>query len=422
MHGFASPITVLGRPLRVLLLLSSLHGGGAERVAVHLLNQLDPARFDMRMGLLRSAGPYLGHIADMARVMVAPDGEAHFNYDGPNSAQYAPGKLIGSALRAPLAFRQMIEQTRPDVVMSFLKGTNLLAWLALMNMGARRPRWIAREGNNVLAVINEEAPSPWVKRASLAVTRRAYRRADAVLANSTDMAAGLTRDLDLDPAKMRMINNPIDLAGIAAAKDGPIPGAPNRPYILTAGRLEYQKAHDVLIRAFAASGAWRSHALVILGKGSRIDELHRLAASLGVGEYVRFIGFVANPYAWMARADLFVLPSRWEGFPTVAAEAMACGAPLLLTDCSFGPRDVIEPGVSGELVPVDDEPALAQAMAALIADPARRAAMRAAGQARVQRFALDKMIAGYGNLFEELAPVPAPLQTASGKDPRILAR
>jgi glycosyltransferase involved in cell wall biosynthesis len=214
---------------------------------------------------------------------------------------------------------------------------------------------------------------------------------------------------------MRMINNPIDLDAIAAMKDEPLGGLPNRPYIITAGRLEYQKAHEVLLRAFAASGIWRSHALVILGKGSRLDQLHRLAAQLGVGEHVRFIGFVANPYAWMARADLFVLPSRWEGFPTVAAEALACGAPVLMTDCSFGPRDVIEPGVSGELVPVDDEAALAAGIARLIADPQRRAAMREAGFARVRGFAIEAMVENYSSLFEELVPgaarptVPAPL-------------
>lgn len=163
----------------------------------------------------------------------------------------------------------------------------------------------------------------------------------------------------------------------------------------------------MLIRAFAASGAWRTHALVILGKGSLINDLHRLAAQVGVAEHVRFIGFVANPYAWMAQADLFVLSSRWEGFPTVAAEALASGAPLLMTDCKFGPRDVIEPGVSGELVPVDDVPAMAASIADLIASPARRAALRAAGLARVERFRIDAMVDQYAALFEKFAPLPA---------------
>lgn len=406
MHAPTPPRLARGRPLKVLLLLSSLNGGGAERVAVHLLNGLDPQRIDARMGLLRKAGPYVDHIADEGRLLVARNGEAHFNYDGPNSDQYAPGKLISSAVRAPLAFREMIRQTRPDMVMSFLKGTNLLAWVSLMGMGRDRPRWIAREGNNVLAVIGEEAPNEFVRKASLGLTSRAYNRADAVLANATDMAETLITDLPLQRAKMRMINNPIDLATISAARDLPVSGAPNRPYIISAGRLEYQKAHEVLLRAFAQSGLWRSHALVILGKGSRLTELHRLAAELGIGEHVRFIGFVANPYAWMARADLFVLPSRWEGFPTVAAEALACGAPLLLTDCKFGPRDVIEPGVSGELVPVDDADALARGMSDLIAAPERRAALRAAGLARVERFAVGAMVERYASLFEEFAPAP----------------
>lgn len=405
MHRGTSPSQLLGRPLRVLMLLTSLHGGGAERVAVQLHNQLDRKRFDVRTGLLRAAGPYLDQI-ETDRVLVAPDGDRRFNYDGPNKAQYTPAKLIGAIQGAPRAYRAMIAEFRPDVVMSFLKGTNLLTWLALMNLGSRRPRWIAREGNNVLAVVREEAPNRLVEAVSLALTRRAYRRADAVLANSTDMAAGLAADLRLDPGKVRMINNPIDHAVIEAAAREKVSGAPLRRYILTAGRLEFQKAHEVLLQAYARSGIWRSHALVILGKGSKLAQLHRLAAQLGVGEHVRFIGFVANPYAWMAGADLFVLPSRWEGFPTVAAEAMACGTPVLLSDCDFGPRDIVVPGESGELVAPDDPDALATAMAALIGDAPHRAALAAAGLQRVKRFAINDMIEQYARLFEQVAPIP----------------
>lgn len=406
MHGRTSPAALAGRPLKVLLLLGSWVGGGAERVAIHVLNQLDPDRFEVKLGLLRPPSAYLDEL-DMSRVLVAPEGERHFRYDGPNRQIFTPAKLLSGAMYGPLAFRRMVQAEQPDVVMSFLKGTAILTWLALAGL-KQRPPWIAREGNNVMAVANEESPNDTVKRLSLWLTRRAYRRADRVLANSSDMAAGLVQLLGVEPARMRMINNPIDLAHIEASAAEPVPGAPNRPYILTAGRLENQKAHEVLIRAFAESGAWRSHALVILGKGTRLGELHRLAAQLGVGEYVRFIGFVCNPYAWMARSDLFVLPSRWEGFPNVAAEALAAGAPLLMTDCSFGPRDVIEPGVSGELVPVDDIPAMAAAIAALIGDPARREAMRKAGRARVWRFERDTMLAHYAALFEEMAPALVP--------------
>lgn len=387
----------------MLLLLSSLHGGGAERVAVHLMNRLDPQRFDVKMGLLRAAGPYVEEV-DMARVLVAPDGEKHFNYDGPNSAQYTPGKVIGSAVRAPLAFRRMIRETQADVVLSFLKGTNLLAWLSLLGlMGSRRPAWIAREGNNLISVIEEESPGPLAAKVSLGLTRKAYRSADRVLAISEELKTCLEREFCLDPAKVSVIYNPQDVSDISARAKEPLEGAPRRPFIVTAGRLEYQKAHDVLIRAFAKSGLWHTHALVILGKGSRLAQLHALAAQLGVGAYVRFIGFVANPYAWIAQADLFVLASRWEGFGNVVAEALACNTPVLTTDCNFGPGEIVEPGVSGELVPVDDVDALAEKMSELIADPERRAAMARAGAERVKRFDIGAMTERYEALFEELA-------------------
>jgi len=399
MHGTFDPPGGGDGRIRVLLLLANWIGGGAERVAAHLVNRLDPERFDAKLGLLNANGPYLDEI-DGSKVIVAPDADRFNTYGRPNRELFSIRTIVGGAVNAPRAFRHMVDSHQPDVVMSFLKGTAILTWLALM--GTRpRPRWIAREGNNVLAVAEQESPGEIVRKASLALTRKAYHRADRVLCNSTDMAAGLTRDLRLDPSVVRMINNPINIERIQATCHQSIPGAPKRPYILSAGRLEYQKAHEVLIRAFAQSGIWRTHALVILGKGSRLAEMHRLAAQLGVGEYVRFIGFVANPYAWMARAELVVQPSRWEGFPTVAAEAQACGAPLLMTDCSFGPRDIVTPGVTGELVPVDDVAALAQAIATLIADPDRRKAMSAAGLEHVKRFNIDAMVAAYGDLFSE---------------------
>jgi glycosyltransferase involved in cell wall biosynthesis len=389
-----------------MLLLANWVGGGAERVAAHVVGRLDPERIDAKLGLLHTRGPYLDMIAD-DRVIVPdnPDRFAHFGL--PNRELFTASTIVGGAIHAPRAFRKMIVDHRPDVVMSFLKGTAILTNLALMGLGARRPQWIAREGNNVLTLAEYESPNPAARRASLALTRQAYGRADGVLANSSDMATGLINDLGIAPAKMHTINNPIDIDLIQTSAGQIMPGMPQRPYILSAGRLEYQKAHEVLIQAFAASGAWRTHALVILGTGSLINDLHRLAAQLGVGEHVRFIGFVSNPYAWMAQADLFVLSSRWEGFPTVAAEALASGVPLLMTDCKFGPRDVIEPGISGELVPVDDPAAMAVKIFELLASPQRRAALREAGLARVQRFAIGAMVEQYAGLFEHLAPVPA---------------
>lgn len=390
------------RPIRVLLLLSSLNGGGAERVAVQLMDRLDPSRFEMRMGLLRAAGPYMDTV-DRAKLLVAGNGDRHFNYDGANGDQIKPLKVVSSALRAPAAFRRMIRQVQPDVVLSFLRGTNMFAWASMWGMRNGRPAWIAREGNNVIAVAREESPNALIASVNLALSREAYRRADVVLANSTDMVEGLVGDLGLDPERMRMIHNPIDIAGIREKSRIVPERLGQRPFLLTAGRLEYQKAHEVLLRAFVKSGLAASHDLVILGEGSRQEELEDLIAELGLGNAARLVGFAKNPYGWMARADLFVLPSRWEGFPTAAAEAMAAGAPVLLTGFRFGAHDILGPERRHELVPLDDVEQLAARMKELIADRGLADANRAAGISRVASFDAEQMTAHYAGLFEEAA-------------------
>lgn len=398
--GATPPDGAQGR-VRVLLLLSSLHGGGAEKVAVHLLNHLDPGRFETRMGLLRASGPWLAD-ADRSRIMVAPD-SGRFVYEGANSSFYRPDRLLAGVTAAPRAFSQMVREFRPHVVMSFLKGTSLAVWRALGGLGTERPRFIVREGNNTLAVIEEELRNPLARRIVRGLTARAYRSADCVLANSTDMARGIARDLGLDPTKLRVVNNPIDLDGIRRLAHEPLDRAPPRPFILSVGRLEYQKAQDVLLRAFAAANIRATHDLVILGRGTLEPALRTLAARLGVADRVHLPGFAANPYAWMAAADLFVLPSRWEGFPTAAAEALGAGVPVLLSDCRFGPRDVVEDGISGWIVPVDDVTALRDAIDRLIAKPGLRARLAAAGAARAEGFRLESMLARYEDLFAEQA-------------------
>ncbi len=390
-------------PLRVLLLLSSLHGGGAERVAVQLLDGLDPARCDVRMGLLRAAGPYLAG-ADAARIVVAPDGARRFDFDGTNAALYRPGRLLGTAFTAPRAFRAMIAEFRPDVVLSFLKGTNLIVWRALAGLDrARRPRWIAREGNNLLAVIEEETPGPLAALAVRALTARAYRRADRVLTLSEGSAGKIASQLRLEPAQVAWIPNPVDLTLVRRCAREPLANQPPRPFVLTVGRLEHQKGHDLLLRAFAASGAAASHDLVVLGQGSLEVELRALAQRLAIARQIRFAGFVANPFAWMAQCDLFVLPSRWEGFGSALAEAQAAGAPVLAIDCDYGPREIVEHGASGWLVPVGDQAALGAAMRRLLGDATLRERLAAGGKASAQHYASPTIVERYARLIEDVA-------------------
>jgi glycosyltransferase involved in cell wall biosynthesis len=389
-------------PPRALLLLSSMHGGGAERVAAHLVNRCDPKIVDVRIALLRRAGPFLD-AADPERVMASPIGEALLAFEGHNSSFYRPDRLLAAATLAPLNVHAMIRQARPDVVMSFLKGMALLTYAVLPTVGRPRPRWILREGNNTDAVIDDELSNPAARRFVKALTRHAYRRADAFLANSHEMAKGLQDRLRLEPSRMRVIQNPIDLEKVRRLSLSALAAPPPRPFVVTAGRLEYQKGHDILLRAFAASKLASGHDLVILGRGSLEGELKRQAAALGIGDRVMFPGFAENPWAWIAKADLFVLPSRWEGFPSIVAETLACGAPALVTACDFGPAEVVEHGVSGWVVPPEDADAFRTGLDRLLGDTDLRARLAKAGPSRAAHFDIAKMIDAYTALFVEQA-------------------
>jgi glycosyltransferase involved in cell wall biosynthesis len=390
----------MAEPLRVMLLLSHLHGGGAERVAVHLANRCDPERFDVRLGLLRRAGPFLAE-ADPARIDVSPVGQDLLVFEGHNSGFYRPDRLLIAAALAPMNVARMIRARQPHVVMSFLKGMSLLTWAVLGSLGSDRPLWIAREGNNTDAVIDDELANPAARAVVRTLTRRAYRRADCFLANSHEMAAGLSERLSLDPARVRVVHNPVDIAAVQGLARAVPLRCEGRPYVVTVGRLEFQKGHDLLLKAFADAGA--GHDLVIVGRGSLEAELRRQAGALGVADRVTFVGFEDNPWAWVAGAKLFVLPSRWEGFPTALVEALALGAPALVTSCDFGPAEVVEHGRSGWVVPPNDAGAFGAAMAKLLADPERLAAMAAAGPARAAQWDIDLMVRAYEDLFVEQA-------------------
>jgi glycosyltransferase involved in cell wall biosynthesis len=174
--------------------------------------------------------------------------------------------------------------------------------------------------------------------------------------------------------------------------------------VLAAGRLHAQKDFPTLVRAFARLRARIPTRLIILGQApeprpgateAAQAELRALAASLGVARDVDLPGFVANPFAYMTRAGLFALSSAWEGLPTVLVEALACGCPVVSTDCPSGPREILDGGRWGRLVPVGDDVALAEAMELTLAEAPDRAALRA----RAAEFSVERATDTYLRLL-----------------------
>jgi glycosyltransferase involved in cell wall biosynthesis len=387
--------------LRVLLLLPSLHGGGAERVAMHLMKHADRARFDVRMGLLRKTGPYVAELDD-ARVDVAV-GQRFLDFDQGNAQVYEFASLAMGTLLAPGNVVAMLRRFRPHVVLSFRKGMSLVTLAAVTIYGRSRVRWIAREGNNTLAVIDDEVSSALARSSVRQLTALCYRAADRLLTICHEMADDLQGPLQLDPAKLRTIHNAVDIAEVERRAAQPAALAIEGPYLIAVGRLERQKGFDVLLRAFAAGRLRDTHRVLLIGEGSQESALRALASELGIAERVRFAGWQDNPWALMRRAALFVLPSRWEGFGNVVIEAMASGVPVVVSDCSYGPKEIVRSGREGLVVKTDDVPALREAMERVLHDAPLRERLVAAARERAREFDVPNIVAQYQALFLEAA-------------------
>jgi glycosyltransferase involved in cell wall biosynthesis len=193
-----------------------------------------------------------------------------------------------------------------------------------------------------------------------------YPSADAVVAPSRGVAGSLLQLSPIPIQKVHVIYNPVVSPELYEKADAPVehpwfqPHQP--PVVLAAGRLVALKGYDTLLRAFARVRQETPARLVILGEGPERPNLERLAAELGVAADVDMPGFDPNPFRYMKRAGVFVLSSRYEGLPNVLIQALACGCPVVSTDCPSGPSEILDGGRYGALVPVDDVEAMAGAI------------------------------------------------------------
>lgn len=290
------------------------------------------------------------------------------------------------------ALARYLRRARPAVLLSAMDHANLVA------LWARR---LARVPVRAVASVHVAFPAPFLASQrgwsglALRLAWRAYRGADAVVAVSQGVADDLVGPIGLPPDRVHVIHNPIVFPGLAALAESELqdpwyePGAP--PVVLGVGRLEPQKDFGTLIRAVARLLPSRPVRLRILGTGSDRAALEALAAGLGVADRVDFAGFAQNPFAHMRRARVVVLSSVFEGFGNVLVEAMACGTPVVSTDCPSGPSEILAGGEYGPLVPPADPAALATAIATALDRPVPSGVLRA----RAQAFAVPGVVERY---------------------------
>ena len=275
--------------------------------------------------------------------------------------------------RCTMALAREIVRHRPRSVMSAMRHANAILVLAtfLARVQGVHPRLVLSERGHMAAYLatGQSARASWSSR----IGAQLYKRADAIIAVSDDLAESLREELGAQCPPVVAIPNPTITSELLQQTREPLPHEWFRdtatPVVVAAGRLSAEKGFDVLLSAFAQVVVQTPVRLVLLGAGPLLPALQAQARALGIEQHVLFPGFAPNLGAWLAPAQLFVLSSRAEGLPNVLIQAMACGVPVVSTDCPTGPNEILEGGRWGALVPVDDSHELSHAILRVLASP-----------------------------------------------------
>ena len=366
----SEPLAPLSHDRIAFFIPSLIAGGGAERVLVNIARGFAERGFPVDMVLAKASGPYLASLPPSVRVIDL-------------GARRVIGTLPGLV--------RYLRRERPSVLVASLSHANVVALWARAIARVRTRVFVTE--HNIALWDMPSAPGnggrfiPYFAAAF-------YPWADGVIAVSQGVARDIARRTKTPPERIHVIYNPVVtpevLEGARAALDHPWFASGSPPVVLSAGRLTWEKSFSCLIRAFAMVRKRRTVRLIILGEGPERPRLEALVRELRLEADVQLPGFVMNPYAFMSRAAVFVLSSTSEGLPSALIEALATGTPVVATDCPSGPREILQDGRLGRLVPVGDPAALARGVTAALEEPRPQISRDA-----WQSFALETIVDRY---------------------------
>ncbi|MEO8702139.1 MAG: glycosyltransferase [Kofleriaceae bacterium] len=361
--------------LRVLFAIPSLDRDGPDRVMFELLTALDRTRFVPSLLVSEPTGHYLSRLpADVAVTVLGTQDSLRTRYP------------FMAALRA-------VRRQAPDVVLATLRMTYTLGLVA--PAFPRHTRLVLRQANDFTTDFARLVDSGKLKhRIAKALSLTALRRADAIVCQSEAMRADLQAHLGEGPP-LFAIGNPVDVDAVLAAATAATPVLAGRPALVAVGRLMAQKGFDLLLPAIVE--VRHEHPdlhLTILGDGPDRSELEAQTRRLDLERSVTFRGFSDQVLPQVRAADLFVLASRYEGFPNAALEALACGTPVVLTDCPGANVEIVIPGVNGRLATAVEPHAVAVALATAIRELAGYDRTRITADTR-SRYAARRITADY---------------------------
>lgn len=367
------------KEIRVLFLLYKLGIGGMERVIVNIANNLDKEKYRVYLAYVED-GSYKTLVKPHVQLVKLPS---------------------GNSVRLPRIVSNLVEDEQINVV--FHSWPKFAVHAHLQNVfRKKRTRVIFRVPVSLKQYLkaNYRAFDNPIFRKVLSNT---LSFSNHVVALCYQMARELIQGFSVPESKVSVIYNPVDLQYVQkmAGETNPFEDTNGGPHILSIGRLEYQKGFDVLLKAFPkVLNAYPHATLTILGTGRLKRELCSLSERLGIAHKVNFFEWTDNPYAYLKNADLFALPSRYEGFPNVLLEALACGTKIVATDCPFGPSEIL--GTNGEygwLVPPEDPDVLANTIIEALKTPVDSGRLIA----RASEFELERIVKKYEELFQNIA-------------------
>jgi len=340
-------------PKSIALFLPTLEMGGAERVFVTLTRQLAQKGHRVTIILANKSGTLLSEVAPLVEVVDL----AALNTNQP---------LWQSGLRTIIRLTKYLHKSPPDVLLSTLTGANLCA-IAAWHFSGKPCRLIIREASSLSNIGSKTRK---------ALMRIMYPLADRIIV-LTDFMKQQLGQLGLPEKKLIVVGNPIDTKHIESCATIDLPDFIDFPYIVSIGRLTEPKDFFSLIHAFASLTSNTTHKLLILGEGPQKLELTALIERLGLSERVRLLGLVPNPYPFLKHASVFVLSSRWEGYPNVLFEAQSLGTPIVVSEYDPSVRSFFSKcsPESYRIVPVAHPQSLALAINDLLKNVAAEASI-----------------------------------------------
>lgn len=401
--------------MNIMMTLPGVMLGGAETHLINLAEALRGRGVQVSVALIRPEREVLDRLAGVSDVVgLLPTVVASClrRLEATAPTRYLVRRhfvrLAIYRLQSVPRLRALLRERQVDVVVSALWEADVVAGLAVAGFSRdRRPKWV------VSAAYDFEAPvrRGLINSVLLAPLRRLYRQADAFVAPSSRIVEQL-RSLIVRRGAPQVwwIPNavPVDrLSAIAVSRTATTRGhgdvsSEEGPLLVAVGRLVPEKGFDVLLRALQeVRKPFPAVRLMVIGEGPSRPSLERLASELNLDQAVVWTGFLENPFPHMARAQILVAPSRWESFGNAVAEAMALGVPVIATRCG-GPEDLIDSGLTGLLVPVDDVQALARAIVVLLGDERARTELATAARATTAQFAASAVGERYLERFRTL--------------------